>query len=203
MPGGEISTSDIVHDAFRQGKCVFVPYTYKLEPPPPNGPQSVMDMVSLHSLDDYKALKPDAWGIPTPSKASIFDRRKCLSSPNSDLKGRTRDSEKREDLDMIIMPGMAFDRGLARLGHGKGFYDFFLQRYQMRVTESENSKKMPFLGKINTSHSFICTDNLTNASLVGLALQEQILEDGEIIPTNASDWRLDALIIGDDLLVRR
>ncbi len=148
MPGGEISTSDIVHHAFHQGKTVFVPYTYKLDSPPKEGPKSVMDMVSLHSLEDYKALEPDAWGIPTPSKASIFERRKCVGDPETDLNGHARGSTNAEDIDMIVMPGMAFDRGLARLGHGKGFYDFFLQRFhQRRVTESESPKKMPLLGK--------------------------------------------------------
>ena len=147
MPGGEISTSDVVRDALQQGKDVFVPYTYKLKFPPQHGPKSVMDMVSLHSLDDYNTLERDAWGIPTPSKASIFERRRCLNDTEIDLEGHVSDSMKGEDLDMIIMPGMAFDREFARLGHGKGFYDVFLQRYQqMRVKEAERSK-MPFLGE--------------------------------------------------------
>ena len=148
MPGGEVSTSDIVHDAFQQGKSVFVPYIYKLASPPPDGPKSVMDMVSLTSLKDYQALQTDVWGIPTPSKASIFERCRCLDDPEVNSNGEVKDSVKVEDLDMIIMPGMAFDRGLGRLGHGKGFYDFFLQRYQqMRVMELGRSKMMPFLGK--------------------------------------------------------
>ncbi len=148
MPGGEISTSDIVRGAFQQGKIVFVPYTYKLKFPSQDGPKLVMDMVSLHSLDDYKTLERDAWGIPTPSKASIFERRRCLNDTETGLEGRASESTKGEDLDMIIMPGIAFDREFARLGHGKGFYDFFLQRYQqMRVKEVGRSK-MPFLGEI-------------------------------------------------------
>lgn len=47
----------------------------------------------------------------------------------------------------------------------------------------------------------ICTTNLTTYFAVGLALQEQLLEEGEI-PTDASDWRLDALIVGDGSLIR-
>lgn len=148
MPGGEVSTSDIVHDAFHQGKSVYVPYTYNLDSPPTDGPKTVMDMVSLHSLEDYEALGPDAWGIPTPSKASIPGRCKCLSDPEIESNDHARESMKGEHVDMIIMPGMAFDRGFARLGHGKGFYDFFLQRFhQMRASESGNSKRMPLLGE--------------------------------------------------------
>jgi len=47
----------------------------------------------------------------------------------------------------------------------------------------------------------ICTTDLTTYFVVGLALQEQLLEAGEI-PTDASDWRLDALIVGDGSLIR-
>ena len=36
---------------------------------------------------------------------------------------------------------------------------------------------------------------LTRSSLVGLALDVQLLLDK--VPTDASDWRLDALIVGD------
>ena len=149
MPEGEVSTSDIVHDAFRQGKTVFVPYIYKLVSPPPKGPKSVMDMVSLNSPEDYKALEHDAWGIPTPNKSSISERHRCLNDPETNSDGVAKGLMKMEDIDMIIMPGMAFDREFGRLGHGKGFYDFFLQRYQqMRMKELGSSKMMPSLGKI-------------------------------------------------------
>ena len=148
MPGAEVSTDGIVHDALGKGKDVFIPYIYRVENSPTEGPKSVMDMVSLHSLADYKALKPDSWGIPTPSNATISKRRRCLGAHRTALDIKSSTSNEIEDLDMIIMPGVAFDKGLARLGHGKGFYDFFLHRYhQTRFTENEEPKQMPFLGR--------------------------------------------------------
>ena len=153
MPTGEVSTRSIVYDAFQKGKEVYVPYTYKLESYMPDGPKSVMDMVSLDSVADYEALESDAWGIPTPGKQSIPGRKKCLGDADTASGDGPQDRADLESLDMIIMPGMAFDRGFKRLGHGKGFYDFFLQRYQQtKASDNVSSSKMPCLGKI----SFLC-----------------------------------------------
>lgn len=140
MPEGELSTDLIVRNAFQQGKEVFVPYLYKSTSSESGVPNSVMDMVSVHSEEDYEALKPDAWGIPTPSHDSVMDRKHVLGA----TVGAKNESEI---LQLIIMPGVAFDRYLARLGHGKGFYDNFLQRYGKRTRNAPIGTRMPFLGK--------------------------------------------------------
>lgn len=137
MPGGEISTSSIVRDALDQGKKVFIPYTYNLSDPKEGQPKSIMDMVELQSMHDFDTLKPDKWGIPTPSKDSISSRANCFGGngiTNGDI------SNTSEGLDLIVMPGMAFDSNFGRLGHGKGFYDYFL-------TRCHNASRMPFCGK--------------------------------------------------------
>jgi 5-formyltetrahydrofolate cyclo-ligase len=138
MPTGEISTADIVHDALKQGKQVFVPFIYKVKEPP----RSMMDMLQLHSLGDYHSLALDRWGIPTLSQDSVHEREnsfgvKGLSSGSIGGKG---------GLDMIVMPGMAFDEKLGRLGHGKGYYDFFLARC-LEHSKSAGGVSMPFLGE--------------------------------------------------------
>ncbi|MCJ1471137.1 hypothetical protein MMC07_009785 [Pseudocyphellaria aurata] len=142
-------------------------------------------MVSLQSKEDYESLHPDAWGIPTPSAASISERDKCLSDAGIGLDGLLSGSTSNESLDMVIMPGMAFDKELARLGHGKGYYDFFLQKLhqQANVTHGQTKMHMPFL--------------------VGLALKEQLFNNEQKIPTDESDWPLDALIVGDGSVIRK
>jgi 5-formyltetrahydrofolate cyclo-ligase len=137
MPSGEINTSGIVRDALAQGKKVFIPYTYNLASPAEGQPKSIMDMVELRSMSDFDTLKPDKWGIPTPDSDSIASRANCFGG-NGITKGDVGAASN--GLDLIVMPGMAFDTGFGRLGHGKGFYDYFLSR-------CHSASRMPFRGK--------------------------------------------------------
>lgn len=158
MPKGEVVTRAIVHDALRQGKQIFVPYIYNKKSYLPPKSRSAMNMVSLHSKSDYEALEPDAWGIPTVAETSIAKRIQILKDSgntwgivpqgdaDSETSSRSRSTEFRR-LDLIVMPGVAFDRDLGRLGHGKGFYDDFLKRYDdSKVCLLGENIKMPFLG---------------------------------------------------------
>lgn len=90
-----------------------------------------MDMLALANLEDYASLQPDAWGIPSLPSASITSRHNCLDeTEGTDTAG----------LDLVVMPGVAFDRQFRRLGHGKGYYDYWLQRCQ------EKFGRVPLLG---------------------------------------------------------
>ncbi|KAF6224885.1 hypothetical protein HO133_010079 [Letharia lupina] len=193
MPKGELVTTAIINDALRQGKQIFVPYIYHSKVQDCSKSCSTMDMVSLCSKSDYEGLEPDAWGIPSVAKNSIAERSRILKesgkssgavsqdSAKSETSSRSRSTESRR-LDLIVMPGVAFDKGLGRLGHGKGFYDFFLERYHdLKVSLLGEETRMPFL--------------------VGLALDVQLSPDE--IPTDASDWRLDALVVGDGSVIRK
>ncbi|KAJ6258456.1 hypothetical protein Dda_6497 [Drechslerella dactyloides] len=171
MPTGEIDTVPIVQDAFEQGKQVFIPFTHRAVPAtgPGGDPKpSVMDMVSLHSLDDYQGLKRNSWGIPTPTKSSLETRRNCIEEVKAGESG----------LDLIVVPGVAFDSACRRLGHGKGYYDYFFKRYH-EATDG----KLPFT--------------------VGVALQEQIVDASASIPVGNQDWPLDMILVGNGTSIRR
>jgi 5-formyltetrahydrofolate cyclo-ligase len=189
MPGGEISTSNIVRHALAQGKKVFIPYTYNLSSPKQGQPRSIMDMVELQSMKDFESLEPDKWGIPTPSEDSVSSRANCFGGTGI-TNGVTTDNA--EGLDLIVMPGMAFDTQYGRLGHGKGFYDYFL-------TRCHQASRMPFRGK---KYWYCRTCRANQQRQVGLSLTEQFLPPDESVPMDSSDYRLDALVTGHGALHR-
>jgi 5-formyltetrahydrofolate cyclo-ligase len=183
MPSGEIQTDAIVRHALESGKKVFVPYLHKAKSPSPDTPRSVMDMVDLRSLSQYDSLKRDSWGIPTIGADTVDQREQILEMSTKESEG----------LDMILMPGVAFDIDLTtgfvrRLGHGKGFYDYFLHRYR----ESRGSR----VEKPSTSPG-------SDVLLFGLALEEQYLKanSGSSVPVGEHDSLLHGLVVGDGKLV--
>ncbi|KAL8769719.1 MAG: hypothetical protein Q9209_004335 [Squamulea sp. 1 TL-2023] len=184
MPRAELSTGSIVVDALQAGKEVYVPYISKVSAPSTETSTSVMDMVALHSQEDFDTLEPNSWGIPTPSADTIANRKRCLGLQYPEQVGTEKSGDNSENLEIVVLPGMAFDRKLSRLGHGKGYYDRFLTQYQELLAKLPGPEnEMPFL--------------------VGLALDEQVLPEGQGVPTDASDWRLDALIAGSSPVWRR
>ncbi|ATY61489.1 5-formyltetrahydrofolate cyclo-ligase [Cordyceps militaris] len=175
MPAAEIQTDAIVRHALTAGKQVFVPYLHKSTLSEPDAPARIMDMVHLRSIQDYESLSRDKWGIPSINADAVAGRERILG----DSPGNFGPSPA--TLDLMLVPGVAFnadpETGIRRLGHGKGFYDFFLNRYFARAAE-------------HGGHG-------SSLQLTGLALAEQWLsaEDGQV-PMGIYDRRLHSLILG-------
>lgn len=115
-----------------------------------------MDMLLVFSLADYQSFEPDKWGIPSVSESSVPARVNCLE-------------EGEPGLDLMVMPGVAFDEGFRRLGHGKGYYDYFLARY-MQVSSGDEVKgggRMPILGVLPSLLYYGQSSTLTLQSCTG------------------------------------
>jgi 5-formyltetrahydrofolate cyclo-ligase len=98
--GNEVRTRDYVLRLWQLGKRVVVPYCAAHE----------LHLFLLESMDE---LAPGTWQIlePTPEWRSRPERR-----------------IEAAELDLIIVPGAAFDRKGDRLGLGKGYYDRLLRQ---------------------------------------------------------------------------
>lgn len=167
MPAAEVQTDALVRHALQAGKQVFVPYLHKSTLTTPDTPTRVMEMVRLNSIQDYESLLPDKWGIPSIDAATVAERECILGNDTSTI-------------DLMLVPGVAFDLdqhgSVRRLGHGKGFYDFFLNRYFARQGTKEGGLKT-----------------------IGLGLQQQWLDPsaGESVPMGQYDRVLHGVILGD------
>ncbi|XP_071371229.1 5-formyltetrahydrofolate cyclo-ligase [Centroberyx affinis] len=100
----EVRTEEIIQDLFKRGKTCFIP-KYQTN-------SSHMDMLKLNSLQDMEALPLTSWNIKQPADDDST-REEALDTGG---------------LDLILMPGLGFDRSGKRLGRGKGFYDTYLER---------------------------------------------------------------------------
>ena len=143
MPKGEVQTKDIVRHALQSGKKVFIPYIYKSKQSGDQKPDSIMDMLHLTDEDDYQSLTPDKWGIPSIDASTVEKRTNCFGGRG--LSEQCFDSKATDGLDVIIVPAVAFDQELNRLGHGKGYYDNFISRYRKRFSDQEPTKRRPYL----------------------------------------------------------
>ena len=99
MPS-ELATAPAIEASLGEGKRVAVPWCDGEE-------------LGLWRLESMSELEPGTWGILEPPAA------------------RREDPERRvapDSIDLVVVPGLAFDARGRRLGHGKGYYDRLLER---------------------------------------------------------------------------
>lgn len=106
--------------------------------------QQEMIPVVLKKLEN---LEKGKWGIPQPVEKFPFPR---------------------EKIDLVILPGLAFDKKGNRLGRGKAFYDRFLSSLSSRIK------------KVALAYSFQVIDNLPTDHH-DIPVEEIITENGGVI----------------------
>ncbi len=102
----EVRTQELLDAAWASGKRVVVPYCE-------NG--QIEPLLAFGHED----LVPRTFGIPEPAP---------------ELRARSDHRVTPEELDLVVVPGLAFDRRGDRLGRGKGYYDKLLHRVRPDTT---------------------------------------------------------------------
>ena len=83
----------------------------------------------------------------------------------------------------LFPSGVAFDRSLSRLGHGKGYYDRFISSY---IASGRSKRLNLYLVCSIASPSHVIYLSL---GIVGLSLYEQL--QATVVPIDESDLKLD------------
>lgn len=134
----EVDTLALLPYCLKEGKTVILPVT--------DMAQNTLRLYEVRSMDE---LAPGCYGIPEPAVGE--DRRR-------EVKG----------IDLLLIPGVAFDLQGNRLGYGKGFYDRLLRSYLDALPRPQRS-----------------------GNIIALAYEEQVVER---IPSEAHDVRMDTII---------
>jgi 5-formyltetrahydrofolate cyclo-ligase len=95
----EVHTHDFPATLWKDGKRAVVPYC-------------VADSLELFKLEDAEELCPGAHGI---------------LEPKAELRGWPDRCVAPAELDLIVLPGLAFDPHCGRVGYGRGYYDRLLR----------------------------------------------------------------------------
>ena len=126
--GNEVRTENMIKESIRMGKKVAVPVMRKER------------TLSPSLLTDYDTeLTIKRFGILEP-------REKCLRFI------------KPEEIEIVIVPGVAFDRCGGRIGFGKGFYDNFLKEMGNKAHTIGIAYQFQIVDKLPVNESDISID---------------------------------------------
>ncbi|XP_071717139.1 5-formyltetrahydrofolate cyclo-ligase, mitochondrial [Rutidosis leptorrhynchoides] len=115
-----------------------------------------MRMLNISGMDDLIANSMNILE-PAPVDANGNDREDVMLA--------------NEPVDLLLLPGLAFDKTGRRLGRGGGYYDTFLSKYQELARQ--RNWKQPLL--------------------IALSYSVQILDDG-VVPLTPSDVFIDGIV---------
>jgi 5-formyltetrahydrofolate cyclo-ligase len=150
-----------------QRRKVYVPRVTNYEG------KGTMDMLRVGGgWSEICSYERNRWNIPEPSAEDAKRMENALDG------SRRTDGESGHerwlDMDVVVVPCVAFDSHGRRCGHGGGFYDRFIEELQQKREEAGQEK----------------------ATLIGVALEEQLVEtvvvgkydtvmDYVVVPTGA------------------
>lgn len=109
--GSEVDTRELIRRAVRDQKRVYIP--------------RIMDekRMEFFEIQDLSSLKRNSFGIlePEPDPVRLFPYNWHLSL------------DRAEEC-VVLVPGLAFDEKLHRIGYGRGYYDRFLAGFRKKMS---------------------------------------------------------------------
>ena len=125
----EVDTKSFVLKALSLGKKVYLPRIHRRE-----------KQLGIYWIERLSDLRRGPYGIYEPR-------------PRKHYRGRP------EELDLVVIPGLGFDRRGARLGRGQGYFDQLLKKtkkaYKIGVAFREQIVK-----KIPVARHDVCVDRV-------------------------------------------
>lgn len=134
----EVRTRQALPAALQSGKRIVVPYCLDGE----------LELFHLENMDE---LELGMYRILEPRKELRTVKEKHLQP---------------EDLDLIMVPGVAFDRNGGRTGHGKGYYDKLLQHARLDAPLVALSFECQLFDEIPCEHHDIYMDKVVTEDAV-------------------------------------
>lgn len=99
----EVETTALAEETLARGKDLVLPRC---------APRGILIPALIHDLS--RDIEPGTWGIREPKKEALLE-----ADPKT--------------VDLVLVPGAAFDRNGNRLGYGGGYYDRFFARLRPTV----------------------------------------------------------------------
>lgn len=127
----EVRTQEIIEDLFSQGKRVFIPVTV----------HKTKGLIVSELLDVGKDLEVGNFGVLEPKPDALRP-----VSP--------------EIIDLVLVPGVAFDERGYRIGYGAGYYDRFLPKLKQGTPKIAIAHEVQMIDEVPNEDFDIAVDYL-------------------------------------------
>lgn len=131
----EVDTKKIIENSVQSGKKVYLPLV----------PKGVINLDIYEIKDFTKDTIAGAFGNMEPIK----DLKKCGNL---------------DEIQLCIIPGIAFDRSGNRIGWGKGYYDAFLRSLPAKIKKLAIAYDFQVVGKVKATGRDVPIDGLITES---------------------------------------